>query len=118
MACKATWKPRSASAWTQGDAEIKALTDEAVHSPHYLIRNFIPATLGVAEKGFVLTTLHTMLDAALQHGPQLDEAAAVTYRDTLEGEPLRVQKSKDGTLTLLAAQQHPAGKELSLQLGK
>jgi hypothetical protein len=59
-----------------------------------------------------------MLDAGLQHGPQLDEASAGAYRDALEGEPLRLQKGEGGTLTLLAARQHPAGQDLSLSLGK
>src|SRR5260221_2135270 len=71
--------------WAQGQPEVKALTDEAVHSPRYLIRTLIPAVMSVAERGFALTTLHTMLDAALQHGPQLDAATAGHYRDALEG---------------------------------
>jgi len=104
--------------WAQGQPEIKALTDEAVHSPRYLIRNYIPTVTSVSENAFILATLHTMLQAALQHGSQLDEAAAGAYRDALEGEPLRLQKGENGTLTLLAARQHPVGKNLSLQLGK
>jgi len=104
--------------WEEGQAEIKTLTDEAVHSPHLLLRIAFPSTTGAFEKSFTVATLHTMLDAALQHGPQLDEAAAGTYRDALEGEPLRLKKGEDGTLTLLAAHPHPAGKEISLQVGK
>ncbi|HSI15191.1 MAG TPA: hypothetical protein VK961_24295 [Chthoniobacter sp.] len=104
--------------WTEGQAEIKALTDEAIHSPHPLPRLAFPTTTGVFEKWFTVATLHTMLEAALEHGPQLDEASAGTYRDALEGEPLRLKKSDNGTLTLVATHPHPAGKEISLQLGK
>jgi hypothetical protein len=104
--------------WAEGQPEIKTLTDEAVHSAHPLLRIAFPATTGVFEKRFTVATLHTMLEAALEHGPQLDEAAAGTYRDALEGEPLRLKKGDNGTLTLLAAHPHPAGKEISLQLGK
>ncbi|EDY21197.1 hypothetical protein CfE428DRAFT_1490 [Chthoniobacter flavus Ellin428] len=104
--------------WSQAQPELKALTDEAARSPNLLVRIAFPTTTAVAEKNFILATLQTMLDAALQHGPQLDDAAAATYHDSLEGEPLRLQKDANGTMTLMAARQHPAGKDLSLQLGK
>jgi hypothetical protein len=59
-----------------------------------------------------------MLEATLQHGAQLDEAIAATYHDSFDGEPLRLQKAANGTLALVAAQQHPAGTDLRLELGK
>lgn len=108
----------SAKPWPEAQAELKALTDEADQSPHLLVKMTFSATNKVAEKGFMLATLRTMLDAALQHGPQLDETTAATYHDSLEGEPLRLQKESDGTLSLVAARQHPAGKDLSLKFGK
>jgi hypothetical protein len=104
--------------WPQAQLELKALEDEAWHSSHVLVRVTVPSTMSVAEKGFTVATLRTMLDAALEHGPQLDEAAASTYHDSLEGEPLQLKKGDNGTLTLKAAHPHPAGKEISLQLGK
>jgi len=104
--------------WPQAQPELKALSDEVANNSHLLVRIAFPTTLKVAERGFITATLRTMLDAALQHGAQLDETTAATYRDALEGEPLRLQKGANGTLTLTAAQQHPAGKELSLQFGK
>lgn len=104
--------------WPQAQPELKALTDEANNSPLVLVRIAFPATAAVTEKGYIVATLQTMLDAALQHGRQLDEAAAATYHDSLEGEPLRLQKDADGTLTLVAAKQHPTGKDLSLKFGK
>lgn len=107
-----------AKPWAEGQPEIKTLTDEAVRGPHLLIRLAFPATTGVFEKQFTVATLHTMLEAALEHGPQLDEAAASTYRDALEGEPLRLKKGDNGALTLLAAHPRPVDKEISLQLGK
>jgi hypothetical protein len=107
-----------AKPWAEGQAEIKALTDEAVRGPHLLIRLAFPATTGVFEKQFTVTTLHIMLEAALEHGPQLDEAAVGAYRDAFEGDPLQLKKGDNGALTLQAAHAHPAGKEISLQLGK
>ena len=104
--------------WPQAQPELKTLTDEAASSPHVLIRIAFPTTTTVAEKDFIITTLHTMLDAALEHGPKLDEATAATYHDSLEGEPLRLQKDANGTLTLSTAREHPAGKDLSLKFGK
>lgn len=104
--------------WAQAQPELKALTEEATNSPHVLVRIAFPTTTTVAEKSFILATLQTMLDAALQHGPQLDEPTAATYRDSLDGEPLQLSKDSNGTLTLSAARQHPAGKDLSLKLGK
>ena len=104
--------------WAKSQAEIKALTDEAAHSPHLLLRLAFPASTGVLEKWFTVATLRTMLDAALQHGPQLDAAAAGAYRDALEGDPLQWKQGDNGTSTLAAAHPHPAGKDISLQLGK
>lgn len=104
--------------WTEGQSEITTLTDEAAHSSHLLPRLAFPATTGVFEKSFSVATLHTMLEAALEYGPKLDEAAAANYRDSLEGEPLRLKKGDNGTLTLVAAHPHPANKEISLPLGK
>jgi hypothetical protein len=104
--------------WTEGQAELKTLTEEATHSSHVLLRLAFPASTGVFEKWLTLTTLRTMLDAALHHGPQLDAATAGAYRDALEGAPLQLKKGDNGTLTLTAAHPHPAGKDISLQLGK
>jgi hypothetical protein len=104
--------------YPQESIEIKPLVEEAMHSPYLLIRGNYPPTTKVADKQYFVATLRTMLDAALEHGLQLDEAALGAYRDAFEGEPLRMQKGKDGTLTVLAARQYPAGNEVSLQLGK
>ena len=104
--------------WVQSQPELEALDDEAAHSPHLLVRSGFPVVMPIAEKQFIVATLRIMLDAALEHGPQLDEAAAATYHDALEGDPLRLKKNDDGSLTLLASHQHPAKKDLSLQLGK
>ncbi len=89
-----------------------------MRGPHLLIRLAFPGTTGAFEKQFTVATLHTMLEAALEHGPQLDEAAVGAYRDALEGGPLQLKKGDNGALTLQAAHPHPAGKEISLQLSK
>jgi hypothetical protein len=104
--------------YPRASAEIKPLVEEAMHSPYLLIRGNYPPTVKVADKQYFVATLRTMLEAALEHGPQLDEAVAANYHDAFVGEPLRLQKGKDGTLSMLAAGQHPAGSEVSLQLGK
>lgn len=104
--------------WAEGQPEIKTLTEEAVHSPHLLLGMAFPATTGVFEKQFTVATLRTMLEAALEHGTQLDQAALGTYHDAFEGDPLQLKKGDNGALTLQAAHPHPAGKEISLQLGK
>ena len=103
--------------WPQAQPELQKLNDEATHSSYYIVRTSIPTILGVAEKQYVIATLHTMLDAALKHGPQLDEATAASYHDAFAGDPLHVQKN-DGTLTLATAHEYRAGKNVSLQFGK
>ncbi len=104
--------------WKQGAPELAALAEEIGHSQYLLVRGTLPSVISVPEKQYVLATLQHMLEAALQYGRQLDEKAAATYHDEFEGEPLRLKKSEDGTLTLISAHQQPAGKDISLQLGK
>ncbi|MDR3403111.1 MAG: hypothetical protein P4L99_11500 [Chthoniobacter sp.] len=104
--------------WPQCHAILKAEDEGAQHSTYYLVRSFVPVTVGVGDKQFSMATLHTMLDAALEHGAQLDEATAATYHDAFAGESLRWKKNADGTFTLQTAQQHPEGKDLALQFGK
>ncbi|MEP6671752.1 MAG: hypothetical protein ABJF10_21510 [Chthoniobacter sp.] len=105
-------------AWPQCHAAMKAVDEDAQHSTFYVVRSMVAPTVNVGEKQFVIATLRTMLDAALEHGAQLDEATAATYHDAFTGDPLRFKKDADGTITLLTAQPHPAGKELSLKFGK
>jgi len=104
--------------WSKAEPELKALDEEAARSSHFLVRASYPTPASVAAKQYAIATMRTMLDAALQHGPQLDAAAAATYHDSFDGEPLLLKKAGDGALTLFASHQHPAGKDLSLQLGK
>jgi hypothetical protein len=103
--------------WPQAQPELQKLNDEATHSSYYLVRSGIPAIVGVAEKQYVIATMHTMLDAVLKHGSQLDEATAANYHDSFAGEPLHFQKN-DGTLILATAHEYRAGKTVSLQFGK
>jgi hypothetical protein len=46
------------------------------------------------------------------------EAAASGARDAFEGQSLRLKKADDGTMSLVAAGQHPKGKDIELKLGK
>jgi hypothetical protein len=104
--------------WKQGTPELAALGEEIGHSQYLLVRSTLPSVISVPEKQYVVATLQHMLEAALQYGRQLDEKTAATYHDEFEGEPLRLQKGEDGTLTLVAAHPHPAGKDITLRLGK
>ena len=103
--------------WTQSEPTLKALAEEATHSPNLLVRAAYPVMTNAAAKQYAIATLRTMLDAALAHGAQLDEATATTYHDAFEGEPLHLKKADDGSLSL-ATSHLPAGKDLSLFLGK
>jgi hypothetical protein len=103
--------------WPQAQPEIQKINDEASHSSHYLVRVSFPTITNVADKQYVIATLRTMLDAALEHGPQLNEAAAASYHDAFAGDPLQLQKN-DGTLTLTTAHEYRPGKNVSLKLGK
>jgi hypothetical protein len=104
--------------WKQGKAELDAIEKDIQQSEFALVKMILPAGANSYDKGFVVATLRTMLDAALEHGAQLDEAHAATYRDAFEAQPLRLQKSADGALTLVAAEPHPKGKIIHLKLGK
>ena len=102
--------------WKVGRPELDALLDAAKKSEFIIIRQSYPRVANVYDKEFALATMRTMLDAALQYGAQIDEAKAATYQDAFEGKPLRLEKSADGTLRLVAAEQHPAGKPVELKL--
>ena len=104
--------------WKEGRPELDALQEAAKHSEFFLIRQSYPALATVYDREFVLVTLRTMLDAALEYGAQIDESKAATYQDAFEGKPLRLAKSAEGTLRLEAVEQHPAGKPVELKLGK
>ena len=98
---------------------MNAVSEEAQHSAHLIVRTAFPGGINMAKKQFTVATLRTMLDAALAARPAgFDEATAAIYRDAFEGEPLLWKKNDDGTLSLLAAHQHRAAKDLVLQLGK
>ena len=104
--------------WKEGKAELDAIDKEIQQSKFTLVKMVMPVSARCYDKGFVVATLRTMLDAALEHGAQLDEARAATYRDAFEGNPLRLQKSANGALSLVAAEPHPKGKEIHLKLGR
>jgi hypothetical protein len=103
--------------WPQSQPELQKLDDEAAHSSYYLVRRSTPSVVNVVSKQYVMATLHTMLDAVLKHGSQLDEATAATYHDAFAGDALKLQKN-DGTLTLATAHEYRAGKTVSLKFGK
>jgi len=113
---------RTASAfgkpWQEGKPELDAIEKNVQQSVFILAKMTMPAGAACYDKTFVIATLRTMLDAALEHGAQLDEARAATYQDAFEGKPLRLQKSTDGAFSLIAAEKHPKGKDIKLKLGR
>jgi hypothetical protein len=104
--------------WNEGKPELDAIDKDLQQSGFTLAKMALPASAAFYEKTFVIATRRTMLDAALEHGAPLDEARAASYRDAFEGKPLRLEKSGDGELSLVAAEPHPKGKEIRLKLGK
>jgi hypothetical protein len=107
-----------AKPWPEASAEIKALTEESQHSAYILVRNGYPATVKVLDKQYAMATLHTMLEAALEHGAQLDAAAAAMYHDAFTGAPLGLTKNDDGTLTLTTTGTPPPSGAVTMQLGR
>ena len=103
--------------WKESQAELKDLQKEALQS-NVVVRLAYPAFQELNAKRFEIATLHTMLDAALQYGPKLDEAAAATFKDSFDGEPVMLKKAEDGSLTLTTAKQYRKGKDIQLKLDK
>jgi hypothetical protein len=104
--------------WREGKAEFDAIERATQQSGFTLTKMWLPAITAVYEKAFHLATRRTMLEAALEHGAQLDETLAAASRDAFEGQPLRLQKSDDGVLSLVAAQPDTKGNEIQLKLGR
>ncbi len=107
-----------AKPWKEAAQELDRIESDLKRSEFVLMKTLHSAVRSVFEQSFVIVTKRTMLEAALEHGAQLDEASAASFRDAFEGQPLRVSKSADGTLRLVAAEQHPKGKDIELKLGK
>jgi hypothetical protein len=104
--------------WKEGHAAIEAIDKDIQQSEFTLVKMILPAIAGCYEKSFVVATQHIMLDAALEHGAQLDETRAATYRDAFGGEPLRWQKSPDGVISLVASKPDRKGNKIQLKLGR
>jgi len=103
--------------WKESQLEIEAITKEA-RQGNALLKIAYPSFESVNIKRLQIATLRTMLDAALQYGPKLDEAAAGSFKDAFDGEPLLLKKADDGGLTLTTAKQYKKGKDIELKLGK
>jgi len=103
--------------WKEGQAELQAIIKESQEG-NILIKLMFPSFVDVNAKSFEIATLRTMLDAALQYGPKLDEAAAGSFKDAFDGEPLILKKGEDGGLTLSTSRQYWKGKDVELKVGK
>lgn len=106
-----------AKPWKESQAELQAITKEAQQGS-VLVKAAYPSFESVNLKRLQIATLRTMRDAALQYGPKLDEAAAATFKDSFDGEPLVLKKGEDGRLSLTTARQYRKGKYIELKLGK
>ena len=104
--------------WNEGAPELDAINEEINHSDYTLVKMFCSETPSVYGKAFVVPTLRAMLEAALEHGPRIDQAKAATYHDAFEGKPLRLVNNGDGVISLFAADQHPKGKIIELKLAQ
>ena len=103
--------------WKESQAELQAIT-KAAQEANVLVKAVYPSFESVNLKRLQIATLRTMLDAALQYGPKLDQAAAASFKDAFDGEPLVLKKADDGSLTLTTARQYRKGKDIELKLGK
>lgn len=104
--------------WKEGQADLQAIAKDVEQANVLTKLMFAESSTNLNVKQFEIATLRTMLDAALQYGPKLDEAAAATFKDAFDGEPLVLKKADDGTLTLTTAREYKKGKDIELKLGK
>jgi hypothetical protein len=103
--------------WKESQGELQALIEEARQGNILVKLSFAESSANLSAKQFEIATLRTMLDAALQYGSKLDEAAA-GFKDSFDGEPLVLKKGEDGGLTLTTGRQYRKGKDIELKLGK
>ena len=104
--------------WKECHLEMDALEQAAEKSLFYFYPLVASIPGSLVRKKFNNATLHTMLDLALRCGAQINEAAAATSRDSFEEEPLHLKTAKGGAIVLAATNQHPAGENVELRLGK
>jgi hypothetical protein len=104
--------------WKDAQSELAAIEQDLLRNDSFLVKATFPQMLKIQDKEAALTTRRTMLDVALQYGRQLDEASAALAQDAFEGQSLRLEKAEDGSIRLIAATQHPKGKDIDLKLGK
>jgi len=103
--------------WKESRLALEGIDKETQEGNNVLKMSY-PSFESVNFKRFQIATLRTMLDAALQYGPKLDEATAAGFKDAFDGEPLVLRKGEDGSMTLKAARQYWKGKDIELKLGK
>lgn len=90
-----------AKPWLEGKPALLALQSEYKRSDNLLMRMAIPMPLDkINDLAFKTDTCNTMLKAALEHGPLLDENQISAYKDAYLGAPLILQHSTEKTLTL------------------
>ena len=106
-------KPRN-----EAKPEWETIDEEIRNSPSTLVKLAFPSIKAVYDRQFSSATLRIMLEAALKHGAGISDSAAAEYRDALNDQPLRLQKSVEGTLSLVAARPDAKGKTIELKLGK
>jgi hypothetical protein len=106
--------------WKEGNRDLDAINKDMEQSGSTLVKA-APVCIGNTsfyKKTFSIATLRTMLDAVLEHGAQLDDSLAASYRDVFEGKPLRLQKSSDGGIALIVAEAYPKEQKIQLEFGR
>ncbi len=104
--------------WPEAEADITSITNEVAHNEFFLVKTLVPAVAPCFNRAAGIRTLQTMLDAALQQGPAIDEAGTAKYADAFDGKALKLTKGDKGALSIVCAEEHPKGKRIELKLGK
>ncbi len=104
--------------WRESRPELNELGGAAQQSELPIVKLSYPAMNSLSDRDAAAATLRTMLQAALEHGAEIDATIAATYHDAFDGAPLRVTKNGDGSITLLASNPKTHGKDIELKLAK
>ena len=107
-----------AKPWPEGQAEMETLRKSVDDGKFSLFRETYTDADNLYRRNCTTETLHTMLEVALRYGAAITEADAASYRDSIEGEPLRLQKDDHGSMSLVAAKPRLNGKTIELKLGR
>lgn len=105
--------------WLEANADLLALKRERENGANLLMQLATPMPLHkVNDLSFKTATMHTMLKAALEHGPLLDANRTNTYKDAFIGNPIELRRTSSGTFVITASSEtlKSAGGKIELSL--